>query len=1515
LLLRLFPSILALLLILPGGPSAAARPTSLRLVATTSLERQAGETPESTLHFSWSDEGEWGRIVSAGDDGLVRLGLVLPAKSASEYSIKVFQSAREIGSLSFQRGFPPRPASGGVVRVEYVGSLRGVEVAIVALDLSSVAPSDLHAGFDVELSSRDAVTRKLGCSESFAAILSSLVLNPEAVAFDRDLLQPGQGQVVRCNSLAEVVSAGTDFLIVAADQFFESAWIDTLAYRWAAELGGNVAIVGTGILPQTTAGELKQFLQTVYDTKSSAHFGDGHLGGFVLIGDAYADDNQTVLMPDYDGYGGLEEASDHFYALLDGDDDFEDVFFGRLPVGNESELENTIRKIVSYRPAEGEAWSRRVSFLAGEFYPLKEDYEDLFSELGAEIPGEYSVDELYRADFANDLLCRQAVIAAFNLGYYVIDFSGDGYKWVWGGCLAPEDIDSLNNAETLPIVLSMACQTGWFDNTSESTSDGNVDCLAERLLYKAGGGAIGVVASSRNSDGGIFRTLNKFLLRGLFTEGCTRLGEAFQAGRYLHLLNSGDIQYLRQFNLFGDPFLTLQDRNGPGTKPDLVVRPYQFSCSPPFPSTEDVLELRAVVWNEGNVTVGPVQVRFYEGDSTSGLIPVGSDLEIASIPPWGADTVFSAAGSFGSGVHTFAVILDPGGAIDEFSEANNYASISVNVASFVDGYPVAIGAGALAITLADVDASSGKETVVMTEGGGLIALGADGHTLWERAGSIAPIDWYGELAPAAGDVAGDEVLEVLQLERGRISLLRGGELLWSILTDDLLAAPSIVDLDGDGKGEIVVATRNSFFGNAQVACMDSSGATRWSLALPQSAYSSGGLCFADLDADGLPEVVIPLNTGELMAVEAAGSQPQVIWSNTSAAAGFNTSALAGDLDFDGDVEILVGGAALCCFDSGGNLLWSAPLDSTAEEVFLCDAPGSVSLEAAVMSSSGRLCLFDAGGVELWSCATGMQSSGHIATGDLNGDGSPEFVISSSAGEMMIVDASGEVLEPAIEFSSGALTACGMGDLDGDGTNEVVFGTADSSVCALSYGGGGFVDWGELQGGASHLGCFAQPVMGVVGADRVWQGRVLVVGDYVVQEGCSLTVASGAEVLVSANDVLGSGLDPAKVEIEAGGGLSAVGTAGSPITFTGYPRAGGGWRGLGITGAGSGRMKWFRVSGADFGIQSYSPDLALESGVVSECGVGLRAVRSTVSAKDVTVSGCELIGIVAFASDLDFEQSTVKGCGGGGVGLVNCNEVRFQRVSVSSTSSGDGIKAASTTLYLTGGTEVYGNSGTGVSLSGCHGLIDSTSVHDNGALGVLFSDGSDLIVHASSFYGNYVGIKITGVSVPNLGTVGQNFSGSNSIFSNERYAVSNVGAAWVYAQNNWWGGFPLSSSVIYGKIVTAPALPEPGGWGHALAGAERSESRPGGFRVFPNPARFTSGVTFAIGGLSRPVSLSFFDVSGRLVRRAEMDCGGAGDCSFLWDGTDGRGRRLPSGVYFVKVDSGGVTESAKVILLR
>ncbi len=83
---------------------------------------------------------------------------------------------------------------------------------------------------------------------------------------------------------------------------------------------------------------------------------------------------------------------------------------------------------------------------------------------------------------------------------------------------------------------------------------------------------------------------------------------------------------------------------------------------------------------------------------------------------------------------------------------------------------------------------------------------------------------------------------------------------------------------------------------------------------------------------------------------------------------------------------------------------------------------------------------------------------------------------------------------------------------------------------------------------------------------------------------------------------------------------------------------------------------------------------------------------------------------------------------------------------------------------------------------------------------------------------------------------------------------------------------------------------------------------------PNPFGSRTSIAFEVPRAGR-ISLSIYDASGRLVRTLEDGIISAGNHAAEWDGADGQGRALPSGVYFCRLRMDGTEKTGQLVLTR
>ncbi len=265
---------------------------------------------------------------------------------------------------------------------------------------------------------------------------------------------------------------------------------------------------------------------------------------------------------------------------------------------------------------------------------------------------------------------------------------------------------------------------------------------------------------------------------------------------------------------------------------------------------------------------------------------------------------------------------------------------------------------------------------------------------------------------------------------------------WPIYVGDraVISSPTLADLDGDGDFEVLVGSQD---GNVYAWHGDGANVTGWPISTSYSILSSPAV--GDLDRDGDLEIVavstqIGVNVPKF-SIYAWHHDGTLIWSSTIGA-GVTSSPALGDLDGDGDLEIIVGaednsvyawhhdGSVVAGWPKAtGGRVWSSPA--------LADLDGDNLLEVVVGSEGGSIYAWHHDGSLYWSRAIGKVHDSSPAIADLDGDGQLEVVIGSTGG-LYALNHDGTLLwSKNIKYVSSPAIA----DIDGDGDLEVVVGTS------------------------------------------------------------------------------------------------------------------------------------------------------------------------------------------------------------------------------------------------------------------------------------------------------------------------------------------------------------------------------------------------------------------------------------------------------------------------------------------
>ncbi|KPJ58133.1 MAG: hypothetical protein AMJ46_14620 [Latescibacteria bacterium DG_63] len=83
---------------------------------------------------------------------------------------------------------------------------------------------------------------------------------------------------------------------------------------------------------------------------------------------------------------------------------------------------------------------------------------------------------------------------------------------------------------------------------------------------------------------------------------------------------------------------------------------------------------------------------------------------------------------------------------------------------------------------------------------------------------------------------------------------------------------------------------------------------------------------------------------------------------------------------------------------------------------------------------------------------------------------------------------------------------------------------------------------------------------------------------------------------------------------------------------------------------------------------------------------------------------------------------------------------------------------------------------------------------------------------------------------------------------------------------------------------------------------------------PNPFGSSTTISYSLKRRG-PASVAVYDIRGALVRELVDETVAAGVHRVIWDGRDGQGREVGSGIYFCRLEAGAFTETRRMVLLH
>lgn len=393
-------------------------------------------------------------------------------------------------------------------------------------------------------------------------------------------------------------------------------------------------------------------------------------------------------------------ATDNYYATMDGANDLvPEMFLGRLSVDTASQAMKRVDDIIRYEKdpvsdatfynsmvVAAEFEDKDIYFVAGDAKPhcKRNTYEDKRFTQTSEDTALFlshttfginkSVDRIYWAESAvtPTYWCNKPdnfgggpagnpgtaipssltswngtggdIVTALNSGRFLLTYRGHGARDFWRDPkFDAQTFQSLSNGHKLPVIWSLSCQTGWFDNETDyywvmgepyptDLTSNTFLCFSEQWERRPSGGAIGIVAGTRVTFGFLNEHLSWGMLDAIWPSfnaskhtaysivPIQRMGEVLYYGRQ-HMMkakiSSSDAKETKKANYeayhwFGDPAMAIR------TKAPVQIAVLHPSTWPWALHPRDLTV--NVSLNNGDIYQGPLEkatVTVSKGDSPS----------------------------------------------------------------------------------------------------------------------------------------------------------------------------------------------------------------------------------------------------------------------------------------------------------------------------------------------------------------------------------------------------------------------------------------------------------------------------------------------------------------------------------------------------------------------------------------------------------------------------------------------------------------------------------------------------------------------------------------------------------------------------------------------------------------------------------------------------------------------------------------------------------------------------------
>jgi len=228
---------------------------------------------------------------------------------------------------------------------------------------------------------------------------------------------------------------------------------------------------------------------------------------------------------------------------------------------------------------------------------------------------------------------------------------------------------------------------------------------------------------------------------------------------------------------------------------------------------------------------------------------------------------------------------------------------------------------------------------------------------------------------------------------------------------------------------------------------------KWSYST-DNAIGSGSPVIGDIDDDGDPDVLIPTcnfsNTGGIYALEKDGT---LKWKYQTGDYGTYATPPLADIDGDGKLETIFPsyGGKIIAVDDDGTQMWIVDKGSAGTRSVIADLTTEEGLEVVAGAAGATFLLKTSDGSQIWQANYTILCDPAIA--DVDGDGKPEILFSTNTGGNFVVALNAE--DGSVAWTSTAMGQFAqnniaiISDINADSKPDVVVGARDSKLYVFS----------------------------------------------------------------------------------------------------------------------------------------------------------------------------------------------------------------------------------------------------------------------------------------------------------------------------------------------------------------------------------------------------------------------------------------------------------------------------------